>query len=53
MDFKEIPKKHIDEELDRLSDKNATELSDLSHKDVPWVASEEGKLIDYESVLSH
>lgn len=27
--------KHIDEELERLGDKNASELSDLSHKDTP------------------
>jgi DNA-binding XRE family transcriptional regulator len=43
--------KHIDDELARLSDKTAKELSDLSHKDVPWIAAEEGKVIDYESVF--
>jgi transcriptional regulator with XRE-family HTH domain len=43
--------KHIDEELERLGDKNATELSKLSHEDVPWITAKEGKLIDYEAVF--
>ena len=42
---------HINEVLARLSDKNATELSEYSHQDVPWIATEEGKPIDYESVF--
>ncbi|WKZ30153.1 MAG: DUF4065 domain-containing protein [Candidatus Dojkabacteria bacterium] len=43
--------KHIDEVLARLSDKNASELSNYSHQDVPWVVAEEGKPIEYESVF--
>ena len=43
--------KHIDEVLSRLSDKSATELSDYSHKDVPWIGTEDGKIISYESVF--
>ena len=43
--------KHIDEVLYRLSDKSATELSDYSHKDVPWIGTEDGKIISYESVF--
>jgi transcriptional regulator with XRE-family HTH domain len=43
--------KHIDEVLSRLSSKTAKELSDLSHKDVPWITAKEGKPIDYESVF--
>ncbi len=43
--------KHIDEVLLRLSDKSATELSEYSHKDVPWIGTEEGKIINYESVF--
>ncbi len=43
--------KHIDEVLNRLGDKNATELSSLSHEDVPWITAKEGKLIDYEAVF--
>jgi len=43
--------KHIDEELDRLSNKNAGELSELSHKDVPWITAKEGETIEYEGVF--
>lgn len=43
--------KHIDIELVRLGDKNATELSDLSHKDTPWIATPNGKPIDYQLVM--
>lgn len=42
---------HIDEVLSRLSDKTATELSDYSHKDVPWLGTKEGHIIKYESVF--
>ncbi len=42
---------HIDWELQRLSDLTATQLSDLSHKDVPWVSAREGKPLDYESAF--
>ncbi len=43
--------KHIDEELVRFSDKNATELSEFSHRDIPWVSADEGAPLDYESVF--
>ena len=43
--------KHIDEELARLGDKNASELSDLSHKDTPWIVAKQGKPIDYRDVF--
>ena len=43
--------KHIDQELERLADKNAKELSDLSHDDVPWLAPEEGEELNYEAVF--
>lgn len=43
--------KHIDEELARLGDKNASELSDLSHKDMPWIATPDKKPIDYQFVM--
>lgn len=42
---------HIDEVIERLKNKTATELSILSHKDVPWITTQEGKIIDYESVF--
>ena len=43
--------KHIDEELIRLGDKTARELSDLSHKDTPWISTPQGKAIDYRDVF--
>lgn len=42
---------HIDEVLNRLSNKSATELSDLSHKDVPWITAKDGEQVDYEAVF--
>ncbi len=42
---------HIDEVLSRLGDKNATELSEYSHEDVPWLVAEENKPLDYEAVF--
>jgi Predicted transcriptional regulators len=41
----------IDEVLCRLSDKNANQISDYSHNDVPWITAEDGKPINYESVF--
>jgi transcriptional regulator with XRE-family HTH domain len=43
--------KMIDEVIERLSDFNATEISAYSHNDVPWQTTEEGRVIDYESVF--
>lgn len=43
--------KHIDAELVRLGDKNARELSDMSHKDTPWIVTPQGKPIDYRDVF--
>ena len=43
--------KHIDEVLFQLSDKTAKELSDFSHKDVPWITAKDGEPIDYKSVF--
>ncbi len=42
---------HIDEVLARLSDKNAKELSDYSHGDIPWLAGAFGERMSYESVF--
>jgi len=42
---------HIDEVLNRLSDKNGKELSNYSHKDVPWIITEDGKPIKYNAVF--
>lgn len=41
----------IDDVLNRLSDKSATELSEYSHRDTPWATSEDGQEIPYESVF--
>ena len=42
---------HIDEVLAKLSDKNATELSDYSHKDIPWLTRKLGERLSYERVF--
>ena len=42
---------HINNTLARLSDKSATELSEYSHKDIPWIGTEYKKIIDYDSVF--
>lgn len=41
----------IDDVLGRYSDKSAKELSDISHRDMPWKATEDGKNIEYELVF--
>ena len=42
---------HIDDVLARLSDKNAREMENYSHKDIPWKTAENGKPLSYESVF--
>lgn len=44
-----IELQHIDRVLDKLANKTAKQLSDYSHKDVPWITAE--SIIDYESVF--
>ena len=41
----------INQVLNRLSDMNAAQISEYSHKDVPWLTTEDGKKIEYESVF--
>lgn len=43
--------KIIDEVLERLSDMNANQISEYSHGDVPWKTTDDGEIIDYESVF--
>ncbi len=43
--------KLIDNVLSRLARKNASEIRDYSHKDIPWLTTEQGKVIEYESVF--
>lgn len=42
---------HIDDVLNRLSDKSAKEMADYSHGDIPWLVHKEGEPISYESVF--
>ncbi len=41
----------IDDVLNRLSDMNAAQISEYSHTDIPWVTTENGEVIEYESVF--
>ena len=41
----------INDVLNKLSDMNATQISEYSHNDVPWLTTEDGEVIDYESVF--
>lgn len=41
----------IDNVLNKLSDMNATQISEYSHSDVPWLTTEGGEVIEYESVF--
>jgi transcriptional regulator with XRE-family HTH domain len=41
----------IDDVLNRLSDMNASQISDYSHRDVPWLTTNDGEVIEYESVF--
>ena len=43
--------KVIDQVLNKLSDMNAAQISEYSHKDVPWLTAGEGHKIEYESVF--
>lgn len=42
---------HIDDVLARLSDKNAAEIENYSHGDIPWKSAQDGKALSYESVF--
>lgn len=46
-----MEKDHIDEVLNRLSNKTAKELSEYSHGDIPWQATPERETIDYTLVF--
>ena len=41
----------IDNVLNKMSDMNASQISEHSHNDVPWLTTEDGKIIEYESVF--
>jgi len=41
----------IDFVLWKLSDMSAIQISEFSHNDVPWLTTDDGEIIDYESVF--
>lgn len=41
----------IDDVIAKYGHRTAKELSDITHRDVPWIAAQEMNLIDYESVF--
>jgi transcriptional regulator with XRE-family HTH domain len=41
----------VDDVLDRLSNMSARQISNYSHNDVPWLTTDEGKVIEYEAVF--
>ena len=42
---------HINLTIRKYADWSATELSNHSHKDIPWIAAEDRDIIDYEAVF--
>jgi uncharacterized phage-associated protein len=38
----------IDRVIEQMSDWSAAAISQYSHKDMPWIASKEGEIINYE-----
>ena len=38
----------IDQVLNQFSDYSAKAISDYSHQDMPWKATNDGEIIDYE-----
>ncbi|MCG2694850.1 DUF4065 domain-containing protein [Candidatus Parcubacteria bacterium] len=43
--------KHIEDEIERLAYLTARQLSDLSHKDTPWLVAKDKEVINYEHVF--
>lgn len=41
----------IDDVLNRLSEMNSSQISAYSHSDVPWLTTDDGEVIEYESVF--
>ncbi|MBU4292585.1 MAG: DUF4065 domain-containing protein [Actinobacteria bacterium] len=42
---------HIEDVLARLSDKNAREIENYSHEDIPWKSAQDDEPLSYESVF--
>ena len=47
-ELKASEKEVIDRVIEQMSDWSASAISNYSHKDIPWLASIEGEVIDYE-----
>ena len=41
----------LDKIIELMADWNATEISNYSHEDMPWKATKDGEVIDYELVF--
>ena len=50
--FSAREKELIDMEIERFKDVNASKMESDSHRDVPWIGTEDMKIIDYEAVFS-
>ncbi len=50
--FSAQEKELIDWEIERFKDFNATKMRDYSHKDVPWIGTNDLQPINYEAVFS-
>jgi len=48
VNLKASEKDVIDKVIEQYSDWSASAISDYSHKDMPWLASKDGEVIDYE-----
>ncbi len=42
---------HIDDTLGRYASMNGSQIEAVSHKDIPWIASDKDGIIDYELVF--
>ena len=49
--MKASEKEMIDRVIEQMSDWSATSISNYSHKDMPWMASKEGEVVNYELVF--
>ena len=46
--LKASEKEVLDRVIEQMSDWSATAISNYSHKDMPWMASKEGEVVNYE-----
>lgn len=49
--LKASEKEMVDRVIEQMSDWSATAISNYSHKDMPWVATKEGEVVNYELVF--